>query len=108
MQRVSISVNIQLLILASIPHVSSKVNIHLVIGIGIPVCIALVVSIIAGTMYVRNVRLSRANAERILSIRFNRNDEVLCFMLPTYDEAVKSKPTAPPPSFEESTGMSEG
>jgi len=79
---------------------------ELAFGIGIPACLAVVVFTIFAILYVRHQRnlffLRSHNDSGVEGEpRAIYNREMVQLILPTYDEAMESKPTTPPPTFEE-------
>ena len=57
-------------------------------------------------VYARRLRLR--NAEMAHDVRYNNADQTLQLVLPSYEESMKSKPTTPPPTFEETFSFADG
>lgn len=76
---------------------------RITLGSAIPLSALFVIFLTLSSLYVR--RLRTRNGMLALAIRHQNRDHAIEMFLPTYEDAQKSKPTTPPPSFEESQSM---
>ena len=66
--------------------------------------VGFIIFIVTASFYVKHQRIKMAR-ERASYIRQEHRHNRLLLSLPSYEDAVKSKPTTPPPSFEETFGI---
>lgn len=72
--------------------------------------IGFIIFIVTASFYVRHQRI-KMTRERAAYLRHQQQQNRLLLSLPSYEDAVKSKPNVPPPTFEETffgTNTSEG
>lgn len=70
------------------------------VGISVPMAIGFIIFIVTASLYVKHQRIKMAR-ERASYIRQEHRHNCLLKSLPSYDEAIKSIPSTPPPTFEE-------
>lgn len=83
-----------------IPIVPTTSNQIIAVGISIPMVVGFIIFIAAASCYVRKQRIKFAR-ERELYLRQEQRKNLILKTLPSYEEVIKSKPTCPPPTFEE-------
>ena len=76
---------------------------RIALGVGVPLSTLFVVLLVVSSIYVWRLRrrLRRRNCMLAIAIRGMNEDNALQMFLPTYDDALKTMPTTPPPTFEE-------
>jgi len=73
------------------------------VGISVPMAIGFIIFIVTASFYVRHQRIKMAR-ERAAYIRHQHQQNRMLSSLPSYEDAIKSKPNVPPPTFEETFG----
>ena len=73
------------------------------VGISVPMAIGFIIFIVTASFYVKHQRIKMAR-ERASYIRQQHRQNRLLLSLPSYEDAVKSIPVTPPPTFEETFG----
>ena len=84
----------------------AKFTTELATSVGIPLCFLFALMFVM-VVYVKH-RRNRSCAQSLEVAVTNRYGETVNLILPTYKEALKTKPTTPPPTFDETFGFSGG
>jgi len=76
---------------------------RIILASAVPLSVLFFIFLTISSVYV--YRLRRRNRMLSYAIRYQNEDNVIQMFLPSYEDALKSKPTTPPPSFDESCSL---